>query len=88
MPHLKKQPNYVEPQEVILGPGHSFMYVPLKKTVCSLLNHDDIMLEVLNGHARQDGLLGDVVDALAYKTHPLFGLDSRALTLIFYLGKT
>lgn len=42
------------------------------------------IVQVLTGHAREDGLLSDYCDGTAYKSHPLFSCTSHCLELILY----
>ncbi len=84
---LKKHPDFVAPMEMVLGGQNrpdTYMYVPIPDTLKFLLKFNDVYHAILNDHVRQDGLLGDIVDGLAYKMHPVFGMDRNALTMIFY----
>ena len=41
-------------------------------------------MQVLRGHKRFDGLMGDLCDGEACKSHPLFSTDSDALQILLY----
>lgn len=81
--------NFIEPEEILLGydengKAETYMYIPIKKLVCALLKHDDILGEVLNGHESQDGKLRDFCDGKAYQQHPLFSAEKSALQINLY----
>ena len=40
--------------------------------------------QVLRGHCRYDGLIGDYCDGEAFKSHPLFSKDPHALQILLY----
>ena len=41
-------------------------------------------LQIVCGHSREDGILGDYCDSMHFKTHPLFGADKTALQVLLY----
>ena len=43
--------------------------------------------QIENPHRRNDGLLSDYCDAEAYRTHPLFSRNPKALQIILYFDE-
>ncbi|XP_028412421.1 uncharacterized protein LOC114535241 [Dendronephthya gigantea] len=61
-----------------------FYYVPILKTLESLLKNPDVLREVENGHYRNDGILGDVCDGRLVKRHPIFSSTKNGIQIIAY----
>ena len=84
--------DFVEPEEEHLGnddrgKSESYMYIPIKKTLSSLLKHEDILAEVLTGHESKDGKLRDYCDGQAFQQHPLFTAEKSALQINLYFDE-
>ncbi len=41
-------------------------------------------IQVMRGHQRNDGLLGDYCDGLHFKRHPLFSINPTALQIMLF----
>ena len=61
-----------------------YYYIPIFETLKALLNHEDVLQEVLNSHQSFDTVLRDMCDGKAFVDDPLFGCDSKALQLVAY----
>ena len=60
--------------------------MPLLATLEGLLKHDDIRMQVNEGHlrVRADGMIEDYCDGLLFKSHPLFSIDPCSIQVIAY----
>ncbi len=81
----------VEPEDIILGIGpdnkpRTMQYVPVKKSLQQLLNHEDVLSQVFSGHTRKstDGKLRDFRDGTVFKENALFKLFPNALQIQLY----
>ncbi len=79
----------VDPEDIILGIGadnkpRTMQYIPIEKSLKQLLNHEDVMSQVLSGHTSQDGKLRDFCDGTVYQENPLFKQYPNALQIQLY----
>ncbi len=79
----------VEPEDIILGFGddnkpRTMQHVPVTKSLRQLLNHEDVLSQVLSGHTSQDGKLRDFCDGTVYKESTLFQQYPNALQIQLY----
>ena len=86
--YVKQHMGYVEPVELIVGEvngvSHSMQYVPILHTLKALLQHEDILAQVLQGHASQYGVLRDFCDGDVFQHNPLFQQHRWALQIELY----
>lgn len=80
--------NYVAPVELILGQKdgkyHAMQYVPILKTLESLLQHPEVLAEVLQDRLSQDGTIKDFCDGEYYRTNELYQEHSSSLQIELY----
>ena len=75
---------YVDPKEIELGEGDRYIYIPLMQTLKSLLNHEDVVSEILADSPKTSDI--DCYSAsTSCKKNPLFSVDKHALQLKIYL---
>ena len=60
-------------------------YIPLLLTLKCLLQHEDILTQVLRNGQSRDSLLRDYCDGLFYKGNALFRDHPNALQIIYYM---
>ena len=80
--------SYVEPIEIILeendlGKKHTMQYVPILDNLKSLLQHEDILSQVLEDKHRTD-VLSNYCDGELFSKSALFGRDPHALQIQLY----
>ena len=80
---------YVAPLEIVLGnhgrQSHTYQYVPILRTLKTLLGHEDVFTQVMNDHSSENNELLDICDGSAFKENGLFSTEQHALQLILYL---
>ncbi|XP_065887419.1 uncharacterized protein [Dysidea avara] len=100
--YYKEHFNLIEPLRVVLGEYRAWkgwgakrkcvteqdclMYIPILETIQSLLNNSALLSEIENGH-QSSSVSSDYCDGKAYKSHPLFGTDKKALQLFLYFDE-
>lgn len=68
------------------GKNDVVYYVPVMKTLFSLLKHSDVLAEVINGHrSNTPGLLGDYCDGSLFANSELFSNDVCSLQVQLYV---
>ncbi len=79
----------VDPEDIVLGIGddnkpRTMQYVPISKSLKQLLGHEDVLSQVLTGHASNDGKLRDFCDGTVYQENTLFKQYPNALQIQLY----
>ena len=88
--YVGAQPEYVAPVELELGidsdtgSRDTMQYIPIIKTLEHVLNHEDVLGEVLEPVSHDDHRLYDFSDGLLYQINPLFSTSQHSLQLVFY----
>lgn len=87
--YAQEQLCYVEPVEIILGQNAkganaTVQYVPILKTIETLLKHEDVLAEVMQGHQSLDGKIRDFCDAANYQNNEIFRSHLPTLEIQLY----
>ena len=87
--YVRQHMTFVAPEQVEVGVGnngksHTIQYVPIIKTLQALLQHEDILAEVLQDRRSRDGILRDFCDGDQYNLNPLFREHPNALRIELY----
>lgn len=75
--YIQSEFPYNEPVEFVLGVDTqgkcaSTQYIPILKTLELLLQHEDVLAEVMQGHKSEDGKLRDFCGGAVYSGNVLF----------------
>lgn len=79
-----KELGFIDPIEIMLPDGNSFMYVPLIPTLKSLLSHKDIQSFITNPTENSRDI-SDYKCGTAYKSNALFQTSDSTLQIKLYL---
>ena len=87
--YVKNYMDYVKPVEIEIGndtdgTSHSVVYVPILKTLDKLLQHEDVLAEVLEDRKSVDGIMRDFCDGSSYNSNPIFQQATKSLQIQFY----
>ena len=75
---------FTGPKRLKVKKSDCFYYIPLLKTLRSLLALQEVQKEVFNPHFSEQHELRDYCAGLLYKSHPLFCSEENALQIIGY----
>ncbi|XP_033110190.1 uncharacterized protein LOC117111388 [Anneissia japonica] len=80
---------YVAPEEILLGYNQSgkpdtMQYIPILESLKLLLEHEDVLSELLSHKQSQDGIIRDYCDGYVYRRNPLFIRYPTALQIKYY----
>lgn len=82
---------FISPREIILGQNKfrkicSYQYVPIRSSLSQLLNHEDVVEQIL--HPRyNENIIKDFSDGSFFQKSPVFGSSNNALCLILYFDE-
>ncbi|XP_072018537.1 uncharacterized protein [Amphiura filiformis] len=86
--------HFVAPEKVVLGMKNesqrtedTYQYVPILQSLKALLQHDDILAQVFQGHQCGTGRISSFTDAQLYNDHEFFKRYPKALQIYLYFDE-
>ena len=89
--YVKSKKEYIEPNEITLdfNPDSSkfdtYQYVPIFSTLNAILQHEDVLGEVLSSYKKSKGdRLNEYSDGTCFSENELFSSDKKTLQIVLY----